>query len=141
MNEQSISEITFEESCTVDPQQTAKQLFSRLTHGCAYAHHLLDGLATGYLIALVESVCIREVLRHMDPSTEVIVESAVNIQHRAPVPPGKQIWIRGWTTRLGERKTTFAVQAFDDHEVICESTMTLVAASRDAIEKRLARKR
>ena len=141
MNEQNISQIAFEEACTVDPHQTAKQLFARLTHGSAYAHQLLDGLATGYLIALVESVCIREVLRHMDPATEVIVGSAVNIQHRAPVPPGKQIWIRGWTTQLGERKTTFAVQAFDDHEVVCEGTLTLVVASRDAIEERLARKR
>ena len=56
MNEQNISEIAFEEACTVDPQQTAKQLFSRLTHGSAYAHHLLDGLATG--IAVVASATV-----------------------------------------------------------------------------------
>ena len=80
MNEQNISEIAFEEACTVDP-------------------------------------------------------------HRAPVPPGNQIWVRGWTAQLGERKTTFAVQVFDDHEVVCEGTLTLVAASRDAIEKRMATKR
>ena len=141
MNEQNISAIAFEEACTVDSQQTARQLFSKLTHGSAYAHHLLDGLATSYLVALVESVCIREMLRHTNPAMEIIVGSAINIQHRAPVPPGKQIWVRGWTFRLGERKTTFAVEAFDDHEIVCEGTLTLVAASRDEIEKRLARKR
>jgi fluoroacetyl-CoA thioesterase len=140
MNEQGTSEISFEEVCTVDPEQTARRLFAKLAHGNAYAHHLLEGLATGYLIALIESVCIREMLRHLDPVAEVIVGSAVNIQHRAPVPPGNQVWLRGWTSQLCERKATFTVQAFDDHEVICEGTLTLVAASRQTIEGRLARK-
>lgn len=140
MNEQGLSEISFEEVCTVDPNQTARSLFTRLEHGRGFAEHLLDGLATGYLIALVESICIREMLAHLDPVTEVIVGRAVNIQHRAPVPPGKQIWLRGWTSQIGERKATFEVQAFDDHEVICEGTLTLVAASRKMIETRLARK-
>ena len=90
MNEQGMSEISFEEVFTVDPDQTARSLFTRLEHGRAYAERLLEGLATGYLIALVESVCIREMLRHLDPITEVIVGSAVNIQHRAPVPPGNK---------------------------------------------------
>lgn len=140
MNEQAVSEISFEEVCTIDPQQTARSLFARLAHGRAYASQLLEGLATGYLVAIVESVCIKEMLRHLDVDTEVIVGSAVNIQHRAPVPPGKQVWLRGWTSQLGERKTTFTVQAFDDHEVVCEGTLTLVVASREAVERRMARK-
>ena len=140
MNEQGISEICFEDVCAVDPDQTARSLFNRLAHGRAYAHQLLEGLATGYLIALIESVCIREMLRHLDPMEEVIVGSAVNIQHRAPVPPGKQFSLRGWTSQLCERKATFTIEAFDEHELICEGTLTLVAAARHAIEERLARK-
>ena len=140
MNEQGISEICFEEACTVHPDQTAKSLFSRLAHGCAYADQMLDGLATGYLVALIESVCIREMLHHMDPATEIIVGRAVNIQHCAPVAPGKQVWLRGWTSQLGERTTTFAVQAFDDHEVICDGSLTLVVAVRSTLEARLSRK-
>lgn len=140
MNEQGLSTIAFEEVCTIAPNQTARSLFTRLEHGRVYAEHLLEGLATGYLIALVESVCIREMLEHLDPVTEVIVGRAVNIQHRAPVPPGKQIWLRGWTSRIGERKATFEIQAFDDHEVVCDGTLTLVAASRQDLERRLALK-
>ncbi|MDP1649662.1 MAG: hotdog domain-containing protein [Rubrivivax sp.] len=140
MNEQGISEICFEEACTIHPDQTAKSLFSRLAHGCAYADQLLDGLATGYLVALVESVCIREMLRHMDTTTEIIVGRAINIQHCAPVAPGKRVWLRGWTSRLGERSTTFTVQVFDDHEAICDGSVTLMATSRTALEARLARK-
>ncbi len=140
MNEQGISEICFEEACTIHPDQTAKSLFSRLAHGCAYADQLLDGLATGYLVALIESVCIREMLRHMDPVTEIIVGRAVNIQHCAPAAPGKRVWLRGWTSRLGERSTTFTVQVFDDHEAICDGSVTLMATSRAALEARPARK-
>ena len=140
MDEQAISQICFEEACTIHPDQTAKNLFSRLAHGCAYADQLLDALATGYLVALIESVCIREMLHHLDPAIEVIVGRAVSIQHCAPAAPGKQIWLRGWTTRMGERSTTFAVQVFDDHEAICDGSVTLMAASRTALEARLAHK-
>jgi predicted thioesterase len=101
---------------------------------------MVEGLATGYLVAIVESICIREMLRQMSLTTEVIVGSAVDIRHRAPVPPGKQIWLRGRTTHLGERKATFAVQACDDDEVVCEGVMTFVATSRERIETRLALK-
>jgi hypothetical protein len=76
----------------------------------------------------------------MKLTTEVIVGAAVNIQHRAPVPPGKQVWLRGRTTHLGERRATFAVQASDDDEVVCEGVMTFVATSRERIETRLALK-
>lgn len=140
MNEQGISQISFQEACTIHPDQTAKSLFSRLAHGTSYANHLLDGLATGYLVALIESVCIRELMHHMDPATQVIVGRAISIEHCAPAAPGKPIWLRGWTTRLGERSTTFAVQVFDDHEAICDGSVTLVAAPRAALEARLARK-
>ena len=140
MNEQAISQISFHEVCTIHPDQTAKSLFSRLSHGCAYSDHLMDGLATGYHVALIESVCIRELLHHLDPTTEIIVGRAVSIQHCAPAAPGKPTWLRGWTTRLGERSITFAVQVFDDHEAICDGSVTLVAAPRDALEARLARK-
>ena len=133
-------EISFEEVCTVDADQTARRLFARLSHGNAYSNQMVDGLATGYLVAIVESICIREMLREMKLTTEVIVGAAVDIRHRAPVPPGRQVWLRGRTTHLGERKATFAVPACDDDEVVCEGVMTFVATSRERMETRLARK-
>jgi predicted thioesterase len=133
-------ELSFEEVCIVDADQTARRLFARLSHGNEYADRMVEGLATGYLIAIVESICIREMLREMNLTTEVIVGAAVDIRHRAPVPPGQQVWLRGRTTHLGERKATFAVQACDDDEVVCEGVMTFVATSRERIETRLALK-
>lgn len=140
MNEQGSSEICFDETCTIRPDQTARSLFTRLEHGQGFAEHLLDGLATAYLIAHVESICIREMLVHLDHTTEIIVGRAVDIQHRAPVPAGNQVRLRGWTRQIGQRRTTFDFQVIDDHDIVCEGSLTLVVASRDAIEKQLARK-
>ncbi len=134
------STISFEEVCTVDADQTARRLFARLSHGNAYASRMVEGLATGYLIAIVESICIREMLREMSLTTEVIVGAAVDVRHRAPVPPGKQIWLRGQTTHLDERTATFAVRAWDDDEIVSDGVMTFVVTSRERIETRLALK-
>ena len=49
-----------------------------------------------------------------------------------------QLYLRGWFERMGERSATFRVQAHDAHEVVCEATVTLVAAQRDQMESRIA---
>ena len=140
MNHQGISEIFFEETYSVPPEQTARALFARLPHGSDYASKLIECLATGYLVAVVESICIREMQRHVDAASEVVVGRTVQIEHKGPIPPGSSLKLRGWVERLGERSATFCVQASDDHEVVCESSVTLVAAQRVAMESRIAAK-
>jgi fluoroacetyl-CoA thioesterase len=140
MNHQGVSEIFFEESYTVPADQTAKSLFSRLPHGSGYAERLIECLATGYLVAVVESICIREMQQHVDAAVEVVVGRSIRIDHRGPIPPGSPLRLRGWLERLGDRSATFRVQAHDAHEIICEATVTLVAAQRAHLESRIATK-
>ncbi len=140
MNHQGVSEIFFEESYTVSADQTAKSLFARLPHGSDYAERLIGCLATGYLVAVIESICIREMQQHVDADTEVVVGRTIRIDHRGPIPPGSPLRLRGWLERMGERSATFRVQAHDAHEVVCEATVTLVAALRDQMESRIATK-
>lgn len=140
MNHQAISEIFFEETYSVPPEQTARSLFARLPHGSDYAEKLIECLATGYLVAVVESICIREMQRHVDAASEVVVGRTVQIEHKAPIPPGSALKLRGWVERLGERSATFCVQVYDDHEVVCESSITLVAALRTSMESRISTK-
>ena len=140
MNHQGVSEIFFEESYTVPADQTAKSLFSRLPHGSGYAERLIECLATGYLVAVVESICIREMQQHVDAAAEVVVGRSIRIDHRGPIPPGSPLRLRGWLERLGERSATFRVQAHDAHEVVCEATVTLVAVQRAQMESRIATK-
>jgi fluoroacetyl-CoA thioesterase len=139
MNHQCVSEIFFEESYTVPADQTAKSLFARLPHGSSYAERLVECLATGYLVAVIESICIREMQQHVD-AAEVVVGRTIRIDHRGTIPPGSSLRLRGWLERMGERSATFRVQACDTDEVVCEATVTLVAVQRATIETRIAAK-
>jgi fluoroacetyl-CoA thioesterase len=140
MNQQGVSEICFEETYAVPREQTARSLFARLPHGSGYASTLIECLATGYLVAVVESICIREMQLHVDPTAEVVVGRTVHIEHRGPVPPKTRLRLRGWVEGLGEHSATFRVQAYDDNELVLDGTVTLVAAHRARIESRIATK-
>ena len=96
MNHQGVSEIFFEETYSVPPEQTARALFSRLPHGSDYAERLIECLATGYLVAVVESICIREMQLHVDAATEVVVGRTIQMEHKGPIPPGSSLKLRGW---------------------------------------------
>ena len=140
MNHQRGSEICFEETYSVPREQTARSLFARLPHGSDYAQTLIECLATGYLVAVVESICIREMQMHVDPVAEVVVGRTVHIEHRGPIPPMTRLCVRGWVEGLSERSATFRVRAHDDHELVFDGTVTLVAAERASIELRIATK-
>ena len=119
-------------------EQTARALFSRLPHGSDYAQRLIECLATGYLVAVVESICIREMQRHVDAVSEVVVGRTIELEHKGPIPPGSTLKLRGWVERLGQRSAKFLVQASDDHEVVCEGCVILVVAPRAPMESRIA---
>jgi fluoroacetyl-CoA thioesterase len=140
MNQQGVSQIFFEETYSVPADQTARALFSRLQHGRAYAEKLIECLATAYLLAVVESICVREMQTHVDAAAQVVVGRCVRIEHRGPVPPGAPLRFRGWVEGLGGRSVTFRVQAFDDHELVCEASITLVVMKRVSMEARIAAK-
>ena len=140
MNHELISQICFAETYVVPSHQTARSLFTRLPQGAAYADTLIECLATGYLIAVVESICIREMQEHVDLTTEVVVGRSIRIEHRGPIPPGATIRVMGWCAQLGRRSATFCIRAFDDHELVCEGQVTLVAVDRNAIESTIAAK-
>jgi predicted thioesterase len=140
MHHQRVSEIFFEETYTVPAEQTARSLFARLPHGSGYAASLVECLATGYLLAVIESVCIREMQQHVDALTEVVVGRAMRIAHRGAIPPGSPLRLQGWVERLGDRSATFCVMVSDAHEIVCEAGVTLVAVQRMAMESRIATK-
>ena len=140
MNHQGVSEIFFEESYTVPADQTAKSHYAQLPHGSGYAEQLIQCLATGYLVAVVESICIRAMQQHVD-AAEVVVGRTIRLHHRGPITPGSSLRLRGWLERMGERSATFRVQACDTDELVCEAAVTLVALLRTVIETRVAAKR
>lgn len=140
MNHELISQICFAEIYIVPSHQTARSLFTRLPHGQAYAETLIECIATGYLIAVLESICIKAMQEHIDPAVEVVVGRSIRVEHRGPIPPGSAMRVSGWVEQIGNRSVTFRVTAHDDHERVCDAQVTLVAAERASIESRIASK-
>jgi fluoroacetyl-CoA thioesterase len=46
--------------------------------------------------------------------------------------------LQGWVERLSQRSATFCIRAYDDHELVCDGKVTLVAADRAAMESKIA---
>ena len=61
-----VSQILFSETYTVPAEQTAQRMFGVLPHGKSYADRLVHAMANGYLFAVVESICVREMQTHLD---------------------------------------------------------------------------
>ena len=140
MDHERISQIFFDETYEVPPHQTARSLFTRLPHGRPYAHTLIDCIASGYLVAVIESICIQQMQLHIDQVDKVVVGRSIQMEHRGPAPSGTTVRISGWTQQVGRRSATFCVRAYDERELICEAQVTLVAAERGALESKAASK-
>jgi fluoroacetyl-CoA thioesterase len=140
MNHEAISQIFFAERYTVTADETANSLFQRLRHGSTYAGELVDAMATSHLLALLESICLREIHRHIDRDVEVVVGNAIDLHHCAPIPGGAEVMIRGWVEGIGERDASFYVQAYDEQEKVCEGTLRLAVVRREEYTRRIERK-
>ena len=136
-----VSQIFFSEQYVVPAEQSAQKLFGSLPHGKAYADRMIDAMATGYLVAVLESICAREMQMYLDHDEETVVGSSIHCQHRAPIPPKAIIKVDGWVVGIGEDEATFWVQASDEHEVVCEGQIRLVVVRRAQIELKIQRKR
>ncbi len=135
-----VSQIFFSETYVVPAEYTAQTLFRLLPHGKAYADRMVKAMATGYLVAVLESICVREMQPHLDHAEETVVGTSVQCQHRAPIPPGALIKIDGWVIGIGDDEATFWVQASDEQEIVCEGKIRLVAVRRSQIERKIQRK-
>lgn len=141
MNEGAVSLIFFSETFPVAPDQTSQSMFQSLPNGKRYADHRIDSLATGYLLAVLESICAGELQPHLDHSEETVISSSVQCRHRAPIPPGALVTVNGWVSSVGNQEVTFWVQASDEQEIVCEGHIRLSIVHRAQIERKMKRKR
>ncbi|MBA2548212.1 MAG: thioesterase [Burkholderiaceae bacterium] len=140
MNHCEISQIFFRETYNVPAEQTVRCLFRALPHGRGYANGMINAMATGYLVAVLESICVREMQPHLERDEETVVGSSVKCRHRAPIPPGALLTINGWVVGIGDREATFWVQASDEQEVVCEGEIRFAIVRRSQIEKKIQTK-
>lgn len=135
-----VSQLFFSEKYRVPPEQTARHLFGRLPHGKGYADRMVDAMATGYLVAVLESICARELQPLLDPDEETVVGSSVQCRHRAPIAPNTLIKVDGFVIGIGDREATFHVRASDDHEAVCEGEIRFAIVRRAQMDERIQRK-
>ena len=140
MNHEILSQIVFDEKHLVSEEESAPSLFRQLPEGRGYADRLVDAMATCHLIALLESLCLREVHGHLDAGTEVVMGNAIQCNHCAPIPRGTLLRVTGWVEGIGDREPTFRVQAHDAREQVCDGTIRLRFARRSEIARRIERK-
>lgn len=141
MKHEAISQIVFDERYAVPADQTAPQLFRQLPLATYYCDELVDVMATAYLVAVLESLCLREMYRHIDTEKETVVGAAIDCWHSAPVPAGALLRLTGWVESMGDSEVTFRMQAQDEHEHVCEASIRLAVVLRERIEQHITRKK
>ena len=75
--------------------------------------------ATPAMIALMESAAVAA-LESLLPEGQASVGIALDVRHLAATRPGQRVRARAEVTEVDRRKVTFAVQAWDEQELIGE---------------------
>jgi predicted thioesterase len=140
VNCEAVSQIAFDERYAVPVDQTAPLLFSEFPATADGPAGPVDAMATAYLIAMLESICTRELRGFIDPRCETVTGLVVECRHRAPVAKGALLRVSGRVEGIAENEVTFRVQAQDEQEQVCEASIRLAILQRDDIALRIARK-
>lgn len=78
--------------------------------------------ATGFMVGLIEWACIKALMPHLDWPHEQSVGTHVDLSHTAATPPGFTVKVRVRLEAKEGKKLTFAVEAHDGVDLICQGT-------------------
>ena len=134
MNPCVVSQIIFSETYKVPPEQTTQQMFRLLPHGNGYADRMIDAMATGYLVAVLESICAREMQMYLERDEELIVGSSVQCQHRA-APYWAVVNVDGGWSRSAS--TGRSVPASDEQDCV-RGAICFAIVQRSQMKRRCA---
>jgi predicted thioesterase len=142
MNHCTATQILFSETYTVPAEPTSKQfLLGLLPHVNSSPDQLLNAMPNGYLVAVLESICVHEMQPHLDHNQETIVVASMQSRHRAPIPQGALVTVDGWVTGIGDHEASFWVRASDEQEIVFEGEIRFAIVKRAHLERKIQRKR
>ena len=141
MKHSAVSQILFSETYTVPAEQTSQRMLAVLRDGGSYSDGLLNAMSNGYLIAVLESICARELQKYVDDDNELVLAADVRWQRRAPVAVGALITVDGWVRVIDGNEATFFVRASDEQEVVCEGEICFYVEQLEQLERKIQRKR
>lgn len=96
--------------------------------------------ATGFLVGLVEWVCIEAVNPHLDWPLEQTVGTAIDITHEAPTPPGLEVLVTVKLVQAEGRRLAFEVVAHDGVDTITHGRHERAVIDRDRFATKAGRK-
>jgi len=102
----------------------------------AFGSGSLPVYATPALIALMEAASVTAI-NHLIPSHQTSVGTFVSIKHLAASALGQTIRARAEVTQVEGNQISFAVQAWDNKQLIGEGTHTRFIVDIDRFMKRL----
>lgn len=129
--------MAFEFTYTVPVGKTVPYLFPEFPEG----GRMPEVLATGFLVGLLEFACIRFVNPHIDWPRQQTVGIQVNLNHTAATPPGFSVTVKGRLEKVDGRKLTFALDASDGVDSICQATHERFIIDADKFNAAVARKK
>lgn len=135
-----VADFSFEHFVCTTEEQTARRLFATLPLGADYAPRLVEALATGMLVATIESACIAEVQRHLADG-ETVVGAEVDVRHLGPALPGHGLRIYGrgrWDA--SPRRGTFDITVDDGQGRVATARVVLAVVGAARFAAGLARK-
>jgi predicted thioesterase len=129
----------FHSAYVVPEEHTARALFATLPHGAAFAHRMVDAMASGLLVAVVESVCAQQMQPLLDDD-ETLVGAKIEIVHERPAVPGSLLTLQGRARTSGSSETTFEVIVADGLERIATLRVVMNAIRLPRFSAGLERK-
>ena len=110
--------LTFQFRFRIPPSKTVPHLYPE----SEMFRQMPQGLATGFLVGLMEWACIEAIRPHLDWPREQSLGTAVNFTHLAATPPGLTVTIEVRLDQVEGRKLTFWLSAHDGIDKISEGT-------------------
>ncbi len=96
--------------------------------------------ATGFMVGLLEWVCIQAVNPHLDWPEEQTVGTQINVSHLAATPPGLEVTVKVRLTGVDGRRLMFELEAGDGVDIISRGTHERFVINRTKFAERIGHK-
>jgi fluoroacetyl-CoA thioesterase len=128
--------ITFEWRYVVPERATVPNLFN----DTPFCRDMPQVLATGYMVGLMELVCVNGIMPYVDWPREQSVGIDVRFSHVAATPPGMTLTFKGEVIEVGNRRVSFRIEAWDSTDKISEGVHTRAIIDPERFNLKLADK-
>ena len=128
--------ITLTMDYVVAANKTVPQLYPEWTEFT----EMPEVFATGFLVGLLEGVCLLSIKPYLDWPREQSVGTHVNFSHLAATPPGLTVRVSCEVIEVEGRRVRFRASAHDGHDLISEGTHERVVIDTGKFNRKLQQK-